>query len=188
MSRDYEFDARLKNHELGNQNIYRLRYVSYQRIGEGYIKLKNNVEKMDWTLDPFMLPLGMSREEAFRVLSYLIDYIEQNLSLPECSFPGLKALNDVLDLERLGFKKVPNKETIPDADIIDLFTVTGRILLFKKSKNYKKYFDWYTEGVTLEEVKAIYQKLGLEFSDLKPEEKLSEIKTRKRKLSTIKLS
>ncbi len=186
MNRDYEFNAKLENHELGNQNIYRLRYISYQRIGEGYTNQKDNLELMDWPFDPFMLPLKMSREEAFKVLSYLIDYLEKNLALPECSYEGVKALNEVLSLERLGFKKISHP--VADKDIIDLFTVTGRILLFQKSKNYLKYFDWYTEGVTLEEIKGIYQKLGLEFFDLKPEGELSEIKTRKRKLPTIKLS
>lgn len=53
-------------------------------------------------------------------------------------------------------------------EVIDLFTITGRILLFKKSKQYQKYFEWYTEGVTFDEVKSIYDKCGIEFYDLVP--------------------
>ena len=50
--------------------------------------------------------------------------------------------------------------------ILNLFTVTGRLLLFQKSKLYPKYFEWYTEGVSKHEVKKIYEKLGLEFKDI----------------------
>jgi len=39
-------------------------------------------------------------------------------------------------------------------------------LLFKNSKYYSKYFEWYIEGVTFEEVEAIYKKSNIEFSDL----------------------
>ena len=117
----------------------------------------------------------MNREDAFRVLSYLIDYIEKTLSLTECSYKGVEILNDVLNLERLGFKKIDNSKDINDKDIIDLFTVTGRILLFKKDKNYLKYFNWYTEGVTKEEVKEIYQKCNQDFYDLEVDEEKKEI-------------
>ena len=168
MSRDYEFEAELENHELGNQNMYRLHYINYHRIGENYINRKNNIGVMEAKFDIFTLPKGMNREDAFKVLSYLVTYIEKTLSLTECSYMGVLKLNEALDLERLGFKKVPDGENIPDEDIIDLFTVTGRILLFKEDKNYLKYFNWYTEGVTKEEVKEIYQKLGKYFYDLIP--------------------
>lgn len=39
----------------------------------------------------------------------------------------------------------------------------GRVLLFKQSKQYKKYFEWYTEGVTFKKVKEIYSKSGIDF-------------------------
>jgi len=32
LNRDFEFYADLDNHTLGNQNIYRLRYINYHRI------------------------------------------------------------------------------------------------------------------------------------------------------------
>lgn len=31
---------------------------------------------------------------------------------------------------------------------------------------YKKYFEWYQEGVTYDEVCNIYNKIGLEFKDI----------------------
>ena len=33
-NRDYEFDAELENHPLGNQNVYRLHYINYYTIGK----------------------------------------------------------------------------------------------------------------------------------------------------------
>ena len=35
-NRDYEFEATLEDHPIGNQNIYRLYYVNFHRIGESF--------------------------------------------------------------------------------------------------------------------------------------------------------
>ena len=119
---------------------------------------------IDWPFKPFMLPYEMSREDGFKVLSYLTDFIEKQLNLSPCSYKSVSTLNSVLDLERLGFKRV--NEDINDSEVIDLFTVSGRLLLFKNSRHYQKYFEWYTENITLDEIKAIYSKCGIEFYDL----------------------
>ena len=105
----------------------------------------------------------MTRENSFKVLSYLTDFIEKQLNLEPCSFKSVANLNEVLNIERLGFKKLKN---INDEDIINLYTVTGRQLLFKKSEHYKNYFEWYTENVTFDEVKNIYSKCDIDFYDL----------------------
>ena len=141
VNRDYEFDAELEDHPLGNQTKYRLYYMKYYR------KQDSTVGAMDWPFIPFMLPEGMNREDAFKVLSYLTDFIERRLNL-----------------ERLGFKRI--NETLDDNEVIDLFTVAGRVELFKRSKHYSKYFEWYVENVTFDEVKDIYHKCNIEFSDL----------------------
>ena len=163
-NKNYEFEAELEDHQIGNQNIYRLHYVNYHRIGEQYGKTDNNIGVIDWPFKPFMLPDGMSREDGFKVLSYLTDYIEKKLNLSPCSYKSVSNLNNVLDLERLGFKRV--NTDVNDNDIIDLFTVSGRLLLFKNSKNYQKYFECYTENITLDEIKSIYDKCGINFYDL----------------------
>ena len=70
-------------------------------------------------------------------------------------------------LIKLGFKKL-DRNNIPDEnDIIDLFTITGRQLLFKNSKYYSKYFEWYTPNVTFEEIYSIYKKCDIDLYDLK---------------------
>lgn len=162
-SRDYEFDTDFENHSVEGLDIYRLYYVNYHRINECDDSDKNNVGMVDFPCSPFKFPDGMSREEGFKVLSYLTDFVERTEDIEPLSLKSVRTLDGVLDLERFGFKHVEEKN---DDKIIDLFTVTGRLLLFKKSKLYKKYFEWYIEGVTREEVVDIYKKIGREFKDI----------------------
>ncbi len=174
INRKYEFEAELKDHPLGNQDIYRLYYINYHRIGESYEPRFNNVGVIDWPYEPFMLPDGMSREDAFKVLSYLTDFIERRLNLEPCSPKSVSILDNVLNLERLGFKRVYTSLDSDFDNVIDLFTITGRLQLFKRSKHYKKYFEWYTQGITFDEVKQIYDKCGIEFYDLEDEDIVPE--------------
>lgn len=165
INRDYEFEAEFEDHPLGEQNVYRLRYVNYHRIGENYGMGPSNLALVDLPFQSFMLPNGMSRSDAFKVLSYLTDYLEKNLNLKECSLQSVELLNKTLDSDSLGFTRL-NIFLDRNADVIDLFTVSGRLLLFKESEYYKKYFEWYSEGVTLEEVQDIYSRCGREFNDI----------------------
>lgn len=171
INRDYEFDANLENHPIGNQNIYRLYYINYHRINEVCSKDSNNIGVIDIPYKPFMLPKNMNREDGFKVLSYLTDYIERVLELEPFSWESVKILNQVIDLERLGFTRVNIDGNSNLDSILDLYTVSGRLLLFKKSKHYSRYFEWYTKGVTFEEVKSIYESIGIEFYDLNVVEK-----------------
>lgn len=162
-NRDFEFEAVLEDHPIGNQNIYRLYFVNYHRIREYDGRQDNNVGVVDWACNPFMLPNGMTREDMFKVLSYLTDFIEKRDDVEECSLKSVRTLDGVLDLERFGFKRV--KET-DENKILNLFTVSGRLLLFKRSELYEKYFEWYAQNVTLEEVISIYSKYNMEFKDI----------------------
>ncbi len=163
VSRDYEFDALLEDHPIGEQNIYRLYYINYHRIREYDGRRDNNVGVINWPFEPFMLPKGMTREEGFKVLSYLTDFIEKREDTDPCSLKSVRTLDNVLNLERFGFTRVKEDD---ENKILNLFTVDGRQLLFKKSELYSKYFEWYIENVTLEEVKNIYAKYNMEFRDI----------------------
>lgn len=166
INRNYEFNAEFENHEVGNGDNYRLYYMDYRRAGEGYREEKNNLHITDWPFKPFKFPNGMTREDGFKVLSYLTDYIERELNIGECTLRSVCTLDDVISLERLGFTRVSVDKREMLEKVIDLYTVNGRILLFKQSAHYPRYIEWYTEGVTLEEVQAIYDKIGMEFYDL----------------------
>lgn len=162
-SRDYEFNGVFENHPIGDQDVYRLYYVDYHRINEYNGCDKNNIGMVDYPLKPFKFPEGMSREDGFKVLSYLTDDIEKQPDVGPYSLKSVRTLDKVLDLERFGFTRVEEKD---EDKILNLFTVTGRLLLFQKSKLYPKYFEWYTEGVSRREVQKIYANLGLEFKDV----------------------
>lgn len=83
-----------------------------------------------------MLPNGMERNDAIKVLSYLTDFIEKNTGLEEETFRSVRTLDNVLDLERLDFKRVDVDYPKDFSEVIDLFTIRGRELLFKQSKLY----------------------------------------------------
>lgn len=163
LNRDFEFEANLEDHPISDQKIYRLYFVNYHRIREYEGRQDNNIGIIDWPCKPFMLPIGMTREEGFKVLSYLTDFIEKRNDVEECSLKSVRTLDGVLDLERFGFKRVDETD---ENKILNLFTVSGRLLLFKKSELYNKYFEWYIENVTLEEVISIYSKYNMEFKDI----------------------
>ena len=124
----------LKNHKIGNQKIYRLHYVYLNCHKSAYTRRKL-IEYISLPQKPFTLPYGMSREDAFKVLSYLTDYIERRDDVDPCSAKTVKILDSVLNLERFGFKKVEENNK---NEIIDLFTVTGDLLMFKNSDLYNK--------------------------------------------------
>lgn len=56
VNKDFEFDAVFEDHPIGNQNIYRLYYVDYHRIGQGYGMKNNNIGIINWNFEPFMFP------------------------------------------------------------------------------------------------------------------------------------
>ena len=178
VNKDFEFDAVFEDHPIGSQNIYRLYYVDYHRIGQGYGMKNNNIGIINWNFEPFMFPNGMTREEGFKVLSYFTDVIEKKENIDVGSFKSVKTLDENIALGRIGFTKVKEND---ENKILNLFTVSGRVLLFKKSELYQKYFEWYSENVTLNEVKEIYTKYNMEFKDvLFPEDKKVYIKTLKK--------
>ena len=104
-----------------------------------------------------MLPEEMTREEGFKVLSYLPDFIEKRNDIEPCSLKSVRTFDGVLDLEKFGFIRIDEDD---ENKILNLFTISERLLLFKRSALYQKYFEWYIKNVTLSEVKRIYAKYG----------------------------
>lgn len=160
----YKFETELGAHLLGNQKYYRFRYVNYCTIEESCGMNSDNVEVIDWPFSAFMLPFGMDREDAFKVLSFLMDFVESNYNFKECSEGKVRLLDKILFFEELGFMKLGLVFPEDSDEVIDLFSVSGSYLLFKNSEGYSRYFQWYTEGVTFEEVCNIYRKINIDFS------------------------
>ena len=157
-------DVKLDNHEPGNQSIYRLYYINYSKTSEENTKIRTEV--IDWPFSLFTLPSNMNREDAFKVLSYLFDYIENKLELTPGSYKSVKILNEVLNIKRLGFEKLDYNVDSLSNDVINLYILSGNLSKFKKSRHHSKYFEWYKENVKLSEVKRIYKKSKIKYYDL----------------------
>lgn len=140
---------------MNNKKNYRLHYVNY------YLADYKRVGLIDWPYKPFVMPDHMTEEEGFKTLSYLTDFIEKRDDIDECSFTSVAYLDIIL--EKYGFKRVNETD---ENRITDLFTVNGRFSLFEKSEFYKKYFNWYKDRISKEEIEKIYNKLGMEFNDI----------------------
>ena len=162
-NRDYEFEAEFEDHPIPRGDVYRLYHVNYHRIQEYPGRADDNIGVAEWCGRPFKLPSGMTREEGFAVLSYLADFIEKRDDVEQCSLKSVRMLQSAIELERLGFIT----EGLEGVEPIDLFTVTGRVLLFKEtSRLYPKYFNWYRKNVWFQDVQMIYRKCGLKFSNI----------------------
>lgn len=155
-----EFDAQFEDHPIKNGDIYRLHFVGYYNSNLQSFDSPSK-HMVDWSCKPFKLPLNMPREDAFKVISFLSDYVEAQANIRPASLESVRTVDKALSLERLGFTKFPHD--IKDNYVIDLFTVGGRIRRFLSSEYYSKYFEWYTPNITLEEIQKIYHKIGLEF-------------------------
>lgn len=132
---------------------------------------------------PFRLPNGMTFEDAFKVVSYLSDKVETENNLEPACERSVIMVSQLLD--KYGFSKVEGEEKghfhaispyVPFSKIstaflageridgvVDLFTVGGNFKIFKKTDMHKRYFDWYSKGVTAEQVQDIYKDIRKEF-------------------------
>ena len=124
---------------------------------------------------PFRLPNGMTFEDAFKVVSYLSDKVETENNLEPASEKSVIMVSNIL--ENYGFRKVDAvssyvpfskiKTAFPAGEqiegVVDLFTVGGNFRTFKKTDLHKRYFDWYSKGVTAEKIQDIYKDIRKEF-------------------------
>ena len=125
---------------------------------------------------PFKIPEDMTIEDACKVISYLSEKVEEDYDLEPASESSVKKVIELLpvygfekiDEYQAGHKHIVSKYTptkIKTAiqkceGVVDLFTVGGQFDTFKNSDLYDRYFDWFTEGVSKQEVLALYRKIG----------------------------
>ena len=140
-------------------NVFRLRYVEIDCLT---YPVKNNVYcmkyKKDYADKKFEIPHGMSREDAFKVLSYLKDFVEVNFSLennPRVTDKMTKLLDE------FHFEILPY---IDEKPFTDMLVVGGDERLFKNSEFSKRNFDWYSPNTTKNDVLKIYNKVGIDMS------------------------
>ena len=128
-------------------------------------------EMHDFATRKFVLPEGMSQQDAFKVLSFLTKYVEQQYGLEECSSTTVQCVDKLI--EKFYFKHIEPEGESPFRFVrancepcTHLFTVNGNTRYFNHSQYAKHYFEWFTDDVKYEEVKGIYTKLGLETPEI----------------------
>ena len=139
----------------------------------------------------YILPENMSIKDACKVISYLSELIEQKHNLEPACPKSVSLVSK--ELQHYGFKKMEDSwsgyihgtcfytsraiELLPTLQrvynqgngAVDLFTVGGDFKLFKRTNLYNRYFEWFTSGITKEEVKDIYNQTGMDLDEmLKP--------------------
>lgn len=145
--RTYEQKIKLENHTVPDTTYYRI--CCFDKVYEGFDL---------YHLDIFELPRNMSKEDAFKVLSYYFDLLGSDSSDLEKSI----YLNQLLNIEENKFKIHHSSSLKPD-DITSLYVINTGRLDFKESEHYSKYFEWYTPNVTFDEIKCIFSKYDIPF-------------------------
>lgn len=172
-----QFSTQESEHNIKTPAI-RLFYVALAPF-IGYDDGMRKVGQTYGISSPFRLPNGMSIKNACKVVSYLSDKIEEENGLEPACEQSVIMVSSIL--ENYGFKKVEDQDKghfhsvslynpfyglrtgFPACKkiegVIDLFTVDGNFGLFKKSDLFDRYFEWYTEGITNQEVADIYKNI-----------------------------
>ena len=132
---------------------------------------------------PRYVPLGMSIEDAYKIVSYLIDKTQKennDLCFEKCFRIVMSKLSDYGFKEdkfnvRQGylyssaekpFGKIKTAEYFDKCKkvdgVTDLFVIDGDVNLFKNSDLNDRYFNWYKKDITTDKVYKIYQDIGRE--------------------------
>ncbi|MBE5739004.1 MAG: hypothetical protein E7354_04690 [Clostridiales bacterium] len=157
----------------------RLYYTALERFNR-YGTEEPKVGQTFGISSPFRLPTEMSIEDACKVVSYLSEQVEQNNDIEPASEQSVAMVSNILS--QYGFERVESKEkghyhtvsdylpfrkirtdSIPVCEAIegvtDLFTVGGDFKLFKKTDLHDRYFDWFTAGITKQDIETIYKNI-----------------------------
>lgn len=133
----------------------------------------------------FKAPKGMDLKQACKVVSYLSELVEKDGAVEEASELSVQIVGAFL--RNLGFEKEDENAVdfshrhsvsfdtkraldFEDSKVLpypvlgtnDLFTVGGDIKVFEQSSLMDRYFEWFTPGVTEEEVRKIYDEIGFD--------------------------
>ena len=159
--------------DLDKGSLIRLHYISIVKFMGRYDDLIKYGKTED-LYQPVKLPNGMTNEDAYKVISYLSEKVEKENNLEPASEKSVGMVDALLSM--YGFERAkgcgreghyhsvalqPPRECNTIEGVTDLFTVGGHFSLFHKTKTYKKYFDWFTAGVTEKEINDIYNNLGM---------------------------
>ena len=140
-------EVKLISHEVVSSDTFR---ISYAKFSEG----NNKKDNIRWSLNSFFYPVEISKEDSYKLLSFIIDETRRQAKEGESVVDSLIKVDKLLP--DFGFAKVPfGSFSRPN----ELFIVEGNKNSFTHSKDYKKYFDWYKESISSEEASDIFTKM-----------------------------
>ena len=110
-------------------------------------------------LERMRIPENMSLVDAIRTISYVLNQTSKKINQPKNTSITTQITN--MCLPQYGFKQDLNKPKKTDS-CCTLYVVEGNPLIFKTTKFYNDYFDWYCD-VKKDEIQTLYKKAGLPF-------------------------
>ena len=162
----------------------RLFYVAIEKFDRYGVNGGKAFGKTFGVSSPFLLPSNMKLDDAYKVVSYLSEKVEKEEGLEPASEKSVARVSNLLEYygfdklygyshghfhgvqdALIPFRKITVENLGFDAycyNVIDLFTVGGNFKLFNKTSLSDRYFEWFTKGITEEEVKEIYKNIGRE--------------------------
>ena len=145
-------EVKLISHEVASSDTFR---ISYAKFSEG----NNKKDNIRWSLNSFFYPVEISKEDSYKLLSFIIDETRRQAKEGESVVDSLIKVDKLLP--DFGFAKAPfGSFSRPN----ELFIVEGNKNSFTHSKDYKKYFDWYKENISSEEASDIFTKMNFKES------------------------
>ncbi len=162
---------------VNNRRAIRLIFA-YVQPYKNYYENKMKCGSLFISSSAFKLPDYMTMKEACKIVSYLSEKVEKENNIEPASKESVGAVSKIL--ENYGFVKTNlvepeyyhstskfsdslkitfNKPAIDG--VVDLITIGGSTLCFKRTDLYPRYFNWFTKNVKEDEIKAIYKAVQL---------------------------
>lgn len=153
---------KLRDHKVIDFGLYRFKFLEYNEIKSVYGPKFD--ETNVYVFKEFTFPYGMSKEDAFKVISFLLDSTkliikaDTGRNVDVANKDVIKHTDKALGLA--GFNRIKDDAFNNFDGVTDLYLVSGNLKKFKKSSEYKKYFNWYVDDVTEQDVEEIYKSIG----------------------------
>lgn len=168
--------------DFNNYNYIRLYYIALEKFQRGGDILTTRIGQTFGISSPFKIPEGMSMKDACKVISYLSVMVENKYNIEPateksvtmvskiladygfeeiCGY-GQTHIHTVLALD-YPFSRIPTKieQSCSKIDgVADLFTINADFKLFEKTDLHNRYFEWFTDGVTKQDVEKIYKNIS----------------------------
>lgn len=172
--------------------IFRLCYVEMKEgvVGRGYPALETKYG----TTSPFVVQPKMTLEQAYQVVSYVMDKVIKENDYKFASIESVEKTANLLrdygffqknsktmttEIKKTQFSKWHTMKSCykSEPNVHDMFVVNGNVRLFDQTDLKDKFYSWYT-STTRDQIKSIYQDIGRENVFYKAECKHSKINQR----------